>query len=133
MLNDIADLRPSIYAVVVRKQDLPSGWNVGGRDLYRKTADVLVRDVMKDTDGTITVIFDEHTALHGGFIDRVVRDAAATDRREIRGVTQARSIDERALRAHDFVTGSSRDRHSFRKKKPYDEIEDLTKTREIKK
>jgi hypothetical protein len=121
VLKEIAVLEPTIYAKVVHKGDRPEQGRAG-RALFRETIEAVMDDVMRETAGTIAVIYDEHTSLDNGFDWDVAEKKARQYGRELVSAKQKISREEKGLQTHDFVAVSTRERYCNDKPSPFDEI-----------
>jgi hypothetical protein len=142
VLVRVASLGVSIYAIILRKDDLPPEWlELDSKTVFRKVTEYLIKEVMSETKGKIKVYFDEQNSYaddvyrsfsDNRFVTSIVEKYADPDRHEIIEVAQKRSVDERALQIHDFVVGGIKSRYVYNEEKPFDVIEHLSKVKEIK-
>lgn len=87
-----------MHAIAVNKDDFPNDWPKKGGAIYRKATTELLDEIMKDTPGRITVIFDPNTALtnnHGCRQAQAMADKY--DRTLVRCDQDTSSSDEKTL------------------------------------
>jgi len=131
VLRDVMATDPSIHAVVTSKTDSEA---MSRENVYTKTTRTLMDSVMQDPRirnslGTVRVVYDNHKCLYKGNAQRITSEAAAAAGLE--RVPETRLADSARyapLQAHDFVAGAVGARYNRQDSGCYDIIASRTKT-----
>ncbi len=130
VLRDVMATNPSIHAVVTSKTGLEK---VKGEQIYTETAKTLMDSVMQDPRirnslGTVRIVYDSHKYLYRGNAQRITSEAAASaGLGQIPETRLADSARYAPLQAHDFVAGAIGSRYNRQDSRCYDVIESRTK------